>query len=53
MKESRVIHRLVDAGFQLEIDDFGKGYSSLNTLKDINARTLKLDMAFLQMTDKD
>ena len=53
MKESRVIDRLVDAGFQLEIDDFGKGYSSLNTLKDINARTLKLDMAFLQMTDKD
>ncbi|MDD6870053.1 bifunctional diguanylate cyclase/phosphodiesterase, partial [Allisonella histaminiformans] len=53
VKESRVIDRLVDAGFQLEIDDFGKGYSSLNTLKDINARTLKLDMAFLQMTDKD
>ena len=53
VKESRVIDRLVDAGFQLEIDDFGKGYSSLNTLKDINARTLKLDMAFLQMTEKD
>lgn len=53
VKESRVIDRLVDAGFQLEIDDFGKGYSSLNTLKDINARTLKLDMAFLQMTNKD
>ena len=26
---------------------------ALNTLKDINARTLKLDIAFLQMTDKD
>ncbi len=53
VKESRVIDRLADAGFNLEIDDFGKGYSSLNTLKDINARTLKLDMAFLQMTNKD
>lgn len=53
VKESHVIDRLADAGFNLEIDDFGKGYSSLNTLKDINARTLKLDMAFLQMTDKD
>lgn len=53
VKESHVIDRLADAVFNLEIDDFGKGYSSLNTLKDINARTLKLDMAFLQMTDKD
>lgn len=53
VKESHVIDRLADAVFNLEIDDFGKGYSSLNTLKDINARTLKLDMAFFQMTDKD
>ena len=31
----------------MELDDFGAGYSSLNTLKDIAADKLKLDMKFL------
>lgn len=35
-------------GFTVEIDDFGSGYSSLNTLKDVPADVLKLDMRFLQ-----
>ena len=39
--------RLRDAGFVVEMDDFGAGYSSLNTLKDIPADVLKLDMKFL------
>lgn len=34
-------------GFDIEIDDFGLGYSSLNMLKDINADYLKLDVGFL------
>jgi diguanylate cyclase (GGDEF)-like protein/PAS domain S-box-containing protein len=34
-------------GFVVEIDDFGSGYSSLNTLKDVPADVLKLDMHFL------
>lgn len=35
-------------GFQVEIDDFGSGYSSLNTLKSVPADLLKLDMKFLE-----
>ena len=39
---------LLNYGFTVEIDDFGSGYSSLNTLKDIPAQVLKLDMKFLE-----
>lgn len=35
------------AGFIIEMDDFGSGYSSLNALKDIDIDVLKLDMKFL------
>lgn len=33
-----------DAGFTVEMDDFGAGYSSLNILKDLDIDVLKLDM---------
>lgn len=39
------------AGFKVEMDDFGSGYSSLNSLKDIDIDKLKLDMKFLSDTD--
>lgn len=38
------------AGFIIEIDDFGSGYSSLNTLKDMSVDVLKIDMGFLSDT---
>ena len=37
-------------GYDIEIDDFGSGYSSLGMLKDIHADILKIDMIFLQET---
>ncbi|MDO5111618.1 MAG: EAL domain-containing protein [Clostridia bacterium] len=43
-----IVKRLVTLGFEVEIDDFGSGYSSLNTLKDVPATILKLDMRFLE-----
>ena len=46
-----VVKRLREYGFTIEIDDFGSGYSSLNTLKDVPANVLKLDMRFLEGTD--
>ncbi|MDE6635125.1 MAG: EAL domain-containing protein [Lachnospiraceae bacterium] len=39
--------KLQKYGFELEIDNFGRGYSSLNMLKDINADSLKIDIMIL------
>ena len=47
----RQLRRLQQAGFLIEIDDFGSGYSSLNMLKDICADILKIDMGFLRETE--
>lgn len=44
------ISALIDMGYIVEIDDFGSGYSSLNTLKDVPSSVLKLDMRFLSST---
>lgn len=41
------VKRLKGSGFTIEMDDFGSGYSSLNSLKDIDIDILKLDMKFL------
>ncbi len=49
----RVIRKLRDAGFAVEIDDFGSGYSSLNMLKDVDVDVLKIDMAFLRKSQDD
>ena len=45
-----VIDKLRQSGFEVEIDDFGSGYSSLNTLKDIEVDAIKLDRIFLKET---
>lgn len=47
----KLIQRLREYGFIIEIDDFGSGYSSLNTLKDLTADVLKIDMGFLKHTE--
>ena len=49
----KIIKRLQDYGFKIEIDDFGSGYSSLNMLKDISADILKIDMGFLNATENE
>ncbi|WP_458862641.1 two-component system response regulator [Acidaminobacterium chupaoyuni] len=43
----RVVEELQNYGFVILMDDFGSGYSSLNTLKDIHVNILKIDMKFL------
>lgn len=47
----KLIQNLREYGFIIEIDDFGSGYSSLNTLKDLTADVLKIDMGFLKHTE--
>lgn len=50
-KQLEVIGRLQAYGFEIEIDDFGSGFSSLNLLKDIKANVIKIDMMFLDKTE--
>ena len=52
-RKLEVIDKLRDAGFILEIDDFGSGYSSLNLLKDMPVDVLKIDMVFLRQTKNE
>lgn len=49
-KIMKILDRLHELGYDIEIDDFGSGYSSLGMLKDIRADILKIDMIFLQET---
>lgn len=46
------VMRLKEIGFTVEMDDFGAGYSSLNTLKDVPVDVLKLDMKFIENSPK-
>ena len=43
-----VVNSLREAGFKVEMDDFGKGYSSLNMLTSLPIDALKLDMGFIK-----
>ncbi|WP_313529337.1 EAL domain-containing protein [Anaerotignum sp.] len=42
-----MVRQLQNAGFAVEMDDFGSGYSSLKTLEDVPVDMLKLDIKFI------
>ncbi|MBU5482478.1 EAL domain-containing protein [Blautia sp. MSJ-19] len=44
---NQVIHTLQRQKIQISMDDFGSGYSSLNTLKDLRFDEVKIDRKFL------
>ena len=50
MKEQ--IGRFRELGFQVWIDDFGSGYSSLNVLQRLEFDLIKFDMSFMQMLER-
>lgn len=52
-KLNQSIDSLNSAGFRISMDDFGSGYSSLNTLGKIRIDELKLDRLFLIDVAKD
>jgi len=49
-KQMELVRRLREYGFIIEIDDFGSGYSSLNSLKEIEVDLLKMDLKFFEKT---
>lgn len=46
----RTMEKLREFGFQVEMDDFGSGYSSLHMLKEVPVDRIKLDLNFLSGT---
>lgn len=47
------IHALQNLGFKVLMDDFGSGYSSLNSLKDLPLDVIKLDGGFFNKSRED
>ena len=56
-ESSNLLHdevvRFRDAGYRIWVDDFGSGYSSLNSLLNYDFDVLKLDLEFLRTYDRD
>ncbi|MEG0877958.1 MAG: EAL domain-containing protein [Oscillospiraceae bacterium] len=48
-----IMQNIKDAGFLISIDDFGSGYSSLSTLKDLPVDFVKIDKIFLDCAVND
>lgn len=47
-----ITDQLVKAGFELHMDDFGSGYSSLTSLNELNFSTVKLDKSLIDYIDQ-
>ena len=45
------VRKLRESGFSVSMDDFGAGYSSLNSLKELSLDVLKIDADFFRGTD--
>jgi diguanylate cyclase (GGDEF)-like protein len=52
-QQIKLVGKLRTAGFYVEMDDFGSGYSSFSMLKDMYMDALKLDMLFLDSRNHD
>jgi diguanylate cyclase (GGDEF)-like protein len=50
LRQLKLIGNLRTAGFFVEMDDFGSGYSSISMLKDIDIDAVKMDMRFFSET---
>ena len=49
----RMIGKLREMGYVIEMDDFGSGYSSLNMLSSMPIDVLKMDMAFIKNIERN
>ena len=48
-----MVNHLREAGFRIEMDDFGSGYSSLNMISLLPIDALKIDMEFIRSAFKE
>ena len=48
---TRMVRKLHDSGFTVELDDFGSGYSSMSALSELSLDVMKLDMSLIQNDD--
>lgn len=48
----RTVKKLRDSGFTVSMDDFGAGYSSLNSLKELTIDVLKIDADFFRNVEE-
>jgi len=48
IRSTSILEELSALGIQIAIDDFGKGFSSLNYLKNFHIHRLKIDRSFIQ-----
>ena len=44
---NKIISQFHDRGYHVAMDDFGKGYSSLNVLRNLDIDEIKIDMEFI------
>lgn len=49
----RTVKKLRDSGFTVSMDDFGAGYSSLNSLKELTIDVLKIDADFFRNVEEE
>jgi len=48
LRVSEIMRSCTDLGVNFSLDDFGTGYSSLTYLKNLPAKTLKIDQSFVR-----
>ena len=48
---NKIINEMHRCGFQVSLDDFGVGYSSLNAINNLKFDTLKIDKSFVDAID--
>lgn len=47
------VHRLIEAGFSVELDDFGTGHAAIATLRKFSVGRIKIDRSLVEGIDHD